>query len=284
MFLQRLWKRATIGAAGEVCAEEERFFREQKTSSLEQRVTRYFEQWRDPVNRYLVAVFGHWGEAEEITQETFLQLYRSLDSGQYIDNVRAWVFRVQKLQVWRRDNRFSARDQAVSLEIWNDAARSRSRQSVTGESGRRFLPITTSAESDGRERYWVPQVLIDLVRILRANHMDPERPLSPGSYQAWRNSLGEKREEVRKSNLTGGDQALTLRTITGRQVEIGRITEAALVVWARDWRPRELRLRVRAEEGEREYGMVETAFEVVGLSALSAEIFPTKRYRNSGRS
>jgi RNA polymerase sigma-70 factor, ECF subfamily len=94
MLLQRLWKRATIGAAGEVCAEEERFFREQKTLSCEKQVTRYFEQWRDPVNRYLVAVFGHWGEAEEITQETFLRLYRSLDGGQYIDNVRAWVFRV----------------------------------------------------------------------------------------------------------------------------------------------------------------------------------------------
>jgi RNA polymerase sigma-70 factor, ECF subfamily len=94
MLLQHLWKRATIGAAGEVCAEEEGFFHEQETLSLEQQVTRYFEQWRDPVNRYLVAVFGHWGEAEEITQEAFLQLYRSLDSGQYINNVRAWVFRV----------------------------------------------------------------------------------------------------------------------------------------------------------------------------------------------
>lgn len=94
MLIQRLWKSATIGEAGEVCAEEERFFREQETLSLEQQVTHYFEQWRDPVNRYLVAVFGHWGEAEEITQEAFLQLYRSLDSGQYINNVRAWVFRV----------------------------------------------------------------------------------------------------------------------------------------------------------------------------------------------
>jgi Putative zinc-finger len=189
----------------------------------------------------------------------------------------------QKLQVWRRDNRSSARDQAVSLEIWNDAAHSRSRQSVTGESGRRFLPTATSVESDGRETSGAPQVLIELERILRANHMDPERPLSPGSYQAWRNSLRQKREEVRKSNLAGGDQALTLRTITGGQVEIGRITEAALVVRARDWHPRELRLRVRAEDGEREYGMVETDFEVVGLSTLSAEIFPTESSNRSNQ-
>jgi hypothetical protein len=57
MLIQRLWKSATIGEAGEVCAEEEGFFHEQETLSLEQRVTRYFEQWRGPVNRYLVAVF-----------------------------------------------------------------------------------------------------------------------------------------------------------------------------------------------------------------------------------
>jgi RNA polymerase sigma-70 factor, ECF subfamily len=94
MLLRRLWKSATTSATGEVCAEDERLFLEQKTLSLEEKVTHHFERWRDPVNRYLVAVFGHRGEAEDITQETFLQLYRSLDSGQDIGNVRAWVFRV----------------------------------------------------------------------------------------------------------------------------------------------------------------------------------------------
>jgi RNA polymerase sigma-70 factor, ECF subfamily len=94
MHLRRLWKSATTSAAGEICAEDERLFLEYETLSLEEKVTHHFERWRDPVNRYLVAVFGHPGEAEDITQETFLQLYRSLDSGQDIGNVRAWVFRV----------------------------------------------------------------------------------------------------------------------------------------------------------------------------------------------
>src|SRR6185295_57296 len=50
-------------------------------------------QWRDPVHRYVVAAFGDPAEAEDITQEAFLQLYRCLHGGQSIANVRAWVFR-----------------------------------------------------------------------------------------------------------------------------------------------------------------------------------------------
>jgi RNA polymerase sigma-70 factor (ECF subfamily) len=62
--------------------------------SLEKRVTHYFEQWREQVYRYLVAVFGHPELAEEFTQEAFLRLYNVLHSGESIANVRAWVFRV----------------------------------------------------------------------------------------------------------------------------------------------------------------------------------------------
>ncbi len=61
---------------------------------LEQKVTQAFELLRGPVHRYLVAVLGNPAEAEELTQETFLRLYRHLHSGQSLENVRAWVFRV----------------------------------------------------------------------------------------------------------------------------------------------------------------------------------------------
>lgn len=90
-FLQR---KATTGPAVPACAPEEILYPGQETLTLEEKVTRYFEQWRDPVYRYLVAVFGHPAEAEEITQETFLQIYRTLRGGQTISNARAWIFRV----------------------------------------------------------------------------------------------------------------------------------------------------------------------------------------------
>jgi len=66
----------------------------QETLKLEQKVTGYFEQWREPVYRYVVAAFGNSAQAEDVTQEAFLQLYRCLHAGQSIENVRAWVFRV----------------------------------------------------------------------------------------------------------------------------------------------------------------------------------------------
>ena len=93
MLLQRLRKKATTGVTVDACAEDEFVYLKLDTLTLEQKVTTYFEQWRDPVNRYVVAAFGCPVEAEEITQEAFLQLYRQLHSGQSIPNVRAWVFR-----------------------------------------------------------------------------------------------------------------------------------------------------------------------------------------------
>jgi RNA polymerase sigma-70 factor (ECF subfamily) len=65
----------------------------QGTVSLKEKVARYFEQWREPVYRYLVAAFGPAAQAEEITQEIFLKLYEASHKGQEITNVRAWLFR-----------------------------------------------------------------------------------------------------------------------------------------------------------------------------------------------
>ncbi len=93
MLLHRLRKKATTGVAAEVCVEAEFLAFDQDTLTLEEKVTRYFEQWRDPVHRYVVAAFGDPAEAEDITQEAFLQLYQRMHAGQPVPNVRAWVFR-----------------------------------------------------------------------------------------------------------------------------------------------------------------------------------------------
>lgn len=71
------------------------FASSQTILNTEEKVKRYFEQLREPVFRYLTATFGgEQAQAEEITQEAFLQLYRTLKDKQTIQNVRAWVFRV----------------------------------------------------------------------------------------------------------------------------------------------------------------------------------------------
>ena len=55
-----------------------------------------FDQWREPVYRYVSAAFGSAAWSEDITQEAFLQLYRSLHAGESISNVKSWIFRVAR--------------------------------------------------------------------------------------------------------------------------------------------------------------------------------------------
>jgi RNA polymerase sigma-70 factor (ECF subfamily) len=90
---------------------------------LKQRVARHFEQWRDPVYRYLMAVFGPATQADEITQEVFLKLYEALCRGQEIANARAWVFRVaHNLAVDQfRGQQFIA---PLDEDAWEEACRS----------------------------------------------------------------------------------------------------------------------------------------------------------------
>jgi len=93
MLLHRSRKKASTNIGAELCLEAESLGFKTDNLTLEEKVTLYFEQWRDPVNRYVVAAFGDSTEAEEITQQAFLQLYRFLHGGQSITNIRAWVFR-----------------------------------------------------------------------------------------------------------------------------------------------------------------------------------------------
>jgi len=83
-----------IGPASDSSSGRELHSFEQGVSELEDKVAQAFEQFRDSIYRYLMAVMDNPSEAEEITQEVFLQLCRCLDSGQKIANVRAWAFRV----------------------------------------------------------------------------------------------------------------------------------------------------------------------------------------------
>src|SRR5882724_11889992 len=64
--------------------------------TVEEKITSLFEALRNSIFHYLIAVFGRGSalEAEDITQEAFLQLYKVLQQGQQIENPRSWLFRV----------------------------------------------------------------------------------------------------------------------------------------------------------------------------------------------
>ena len=62
--------------------------------TLSERVHELFEQLRVPVFRYLLRKTRDSGRAEDITQETFLRLFRHLREDRLLDNPKAWVFTV----------------------------------------------------------------------------------------------------------------------------------------------------------------------------------------------
>ncbi len=67
---------------------------EQSGASLQEQVSRLFEESRDDVYRYLLTLGLHPPRAQESVQEVFLRLYATLRKGEEIQNPRAWVFRV----------------------------------------------------------------------------------------------------------------------------------------------------------------------------------------------
>src|SRR5439155_5867648 len=69
--------------------------RQERTgATLQDQVTRLFEEARDDVYRYLLTLGLHPPQAQEAVQEVFLRLYASLKKGEEIANPRGWVFRV----------------------------------------------------------------------------------------------------------------------------------------------------------------------------------------------
>jgi hypothetical protein len=176
----------------------------------------------------------------------------------------------QRLQVRRKDQS-SANQVSATLEIWNDTTNARIREFTTEENQPTFRvdnPGNWSAPRRTRN-----PVIEDLAQVLAANHMDPQQPLSAASYQSWHNTLQHPQDEVTRSKLSGGTDALTLRTIPASPVNVGKIAEAVFVVRAKDWQPSELRLSVHAETGNRIYELTEDVSEVLNLAQVDPKIF-----------
>jgi len=64
--------------------------------TLSERVQTLFEQLHVPVFRYLLRKTRDSGQAEDITQETFLRLFKHLREDRLLENPKAWLFTVAK--------------------------------------------------------------------------------------------------------------------------------------------------------------------------------------------
>ena len=120
MALDRLGVEIGAGPRAEGCLDSTVIGLMQRTETLEEKVAQIFELLRDPVYLYLMASLGNSAEAEDITQETFLRLYRALHRGQVINNVRFWLFRVAHNLAFdqrERGRRFAGGDSRTWDEI-----------------------------------------------------------------------------------------------------------------------------------------------------------------------
>lgn len=177
----------------------------------------------------------------------------------------------QNLHVRRKDQ-VSANEESVNCEIWNDTRNSRVRQ-VVADSWQPALVPTQRATSPDTPKATRNTVLYELAQVLESNHMDPQRPLSAASYQSWHNTLQHQQDEVTKTSLAGGIDALKLRTVPPAPLNIGQIAEAEFIVRANDWQPTYLRIDVVTEGGNRTYELFVTVSEIMTLAQVNPAIF-----------
>ena len=63
-------------------------------SQIGEEVVRLFEEFRNPLLRYLMSLGLNVQDGEEVIQEVFLALFQHLKKGRRGDNLRGWIFRV----------------------------------------------------------------------------------------------------------------------------------------------------------------------------------------------
>jgi RNA polymerase sigma-70 factor (ECF subfamily) len=88
--------------------------------TLNEKVIAHFEQLRSPVFRFLLRRTHDAGTAEDLTQETFLRLFRHLLQERTLDNPKAWLFTVASnlaVDMNRRESNVADLDERTWKEI-----------------------------------------------------------------------------------------------------------------------------------------------------------------------
>jgi RNA polymerase sigma-70 factor, ECF subfamily len=74
----------------------------ERLDPLQQDVVALFDQFREPIMRYLSGFGLPIADGEEILQEVFFSLFQHLSNGKPRDNLRGWLFRVAHNLALRR--------------------------------------------------------------------------------------------------------------------------------------------------------------------------------------
>jgi RNA polymerase sigma-70 factor (ECF subfamily) len=93
--------------------------------TLNDKVVGYFQQFQRPVFQYLLRRTHDAGQAEDLTQETFLRLCRHLQKERSLENPKAWLFTVAGnlvIDLHRKECNITD----VNEFIWEEVGNSRS--------------------------------------------------------------------------------------------------------------------------------------------------------------
>jgi RNA polymerase sigma-70 factor (ECF subfamily) len=125
-----------------------------RQDSLAEEVIVLFDQYRDPLLRYLSSFGLSPADGEDVIQEVFLALFRHLRSGKPRDNLRGWLFRVAHnlalKQRWRARRDFEMRAAAAD-DVAVDPGPGPEDQMTRNQAHQRVLSVVGAlAEQDRR--------------------------------------------------------------------------------------------------------------------------------------
>ncbi len=112
---------------------------------LEEEVVALFDQFRDPLLRYLSSCGLSLPDSEEVIQESFLALFRHLLSGKSREKLPSWLFRVAHNLALKRRNRAhkdsEARVEASAENLAIDPCPNPEDQLVNSQTQQRLLAV-----------------------------------------------------------------------------------------------------------------------------------------------
>jgi RNA polymerase sigma-70 factor (ECF subfamily) len=121
---------------------------------LEDVVVDFFDQFRDPLLRYLSSFGLPFPDCEEVLQEVFLSLFQHLDRGKSRDNMRGWLFRVAHNLALKRRYRTrldsEARAEAATADLAIDPAPNPVVQMANSQTQQRLLAVVDALPEQDR--------------------------------------------------------------------------------------------------------------------------------------
>jgi RNA polymerase sigma-70 factor (ECF subfamily) len=117
-------------------------------------VVSFFDQFRDPLLRYLSSFGLVLQDSEEVLQEVFLSLFQHLARGKSRENIRGWLFRVAHNLALKRRYRtrqeLEARTETAAAELAIDPALNPEDRLVNQQTRRRLLAVVDALPEQDR--------------------------------------------------------------------------------------------------------------------------------------